>query len=170
MGDRRIADGSARDDAARGADEARDRRARHIHDRSDRRRAACQALGNAGPGAHGHAAFDLGEHPERVRLRRAALGRGLGEPRVGDDGVLVLAEHVLDAGERDRELAGAADRSPGAASSAAYRHRLARMRTSCSAASDGTVREVVDRATQPPPRGPHRAGQRVDRERRARSR
>ena len=42
--------------------------------------------------------------PERVRLRGAALRRGLAEPPVGDDRVLVLAEHVLHARERVREV------------------------------------------------------------------
>ena len=49
--------------------------------------------------------LDLGKPAERERLAGRALLRGLGEPRPGDDAVVVFAEHVLDTGHLARKPA-----------------------------------------------------------------
>src|SRR5262249_4422207 len=51
----------------------------------------------------GGIALHLGEHPDRERLVRRALVRGLVEPTKRDNRVLLFAHHVLHLCERRRE-------------------------------------------------------------------
>ena len=88
--------------------------------------------------------LDLGQHPGRERFGRLSTRSRSSRATLGDDRVLVLAEHVLHVGDRPRELC-ARVAEHGVVASAAYRHRFARIRTACSASSGGVVAEVVDR-------------------------
>ena len=119
-------------------------------------------LGEARAGGRAPGALALDEAPGGERRRRwVGLADELAQALLGDGRVLVLAEHVLELLRAPDEARRRGRPSTGAASSAAYRARLARMRVSCSSSSAGTSPSPATARAEPLPLAAPEVGERA---------